>query len=208
METDIYIHPTAEVSSSAQIGTGTSIWHQAQVREGARVGSQCIIAKGVYIDFEVEIGNRVKIQNYALVYHGAKIEDGVFIGPSACLTNDKIPRAITSSGALKGAEDWKVEGVTLQYGASLGACAVVLPGVTIGRFAMVGAGAVVTKDVPAHGLAIGHPAWLAGYVCRCGRRLEATMQGDLWCSACQQGYTLVVEESGTDQLGPDLTLAE
>lgn len=207
MSTDIYIHPTAEVSTRAQIGAGTAIWHQAQVREGARVGSQCIISKGVYVDFDVVIGNHVKIQNYALVYHGAKIEDGVFIGPRVCLTNDRLPRAITPDGVLKGTGDWQVEGVTLRYGASLGAGAIVLPGVTIGQFAMVGAGAVVTKDVPAHGLAVGHPARLAGYACRCGQRLVVIAQEDFWCSACQQHYALALEERGIDRLGRDLVLA-
>jgi carbonic anhydrase/acetyltransferase-like protein (isoleucine patch superfamily) len=29
----IRIHPTAEVSDKAEIGEGSSVWHQAQVRE-------------------------------------------------------------------------------------------------------------------------------------------------------------------------------
>ena len=37
------IHPTADVSSDAQIGDGTRIWHEAQVREGARIGSDCVL---------------------------------------------------------------------------------------------------------------------------------------------------------------------
>jgi carbonic anhydrase/acetyltransferase-like protein (isoleucine patch superfamily) len=36
----IRIHPTAEVSDDATIGESTSIWHQAQVREGAQLGSR------------------------------------------------------------------------------------------------------------------------------------------------------------------------
>ncbi|MGB9880422.1 MAG: N-acetyltransferase, partial [Anaerolineae bacterium] len=39
--TDVQIHPTAEVSPQAHIGAGTKIWHQAQVREGARIGQSC-----------------------------------------------------------------------------------------------------------------------------------------------------------------------
>ena len=30
----VRIHKTAEVSDQAKIGDGTSIWHQAQIREG------------------------------------------------------------------------------------------------------------------------------------------------------------------------------
>lgn len=189
MSGEIYIHPTAEVSAGAQLGAGTLIWHQAQVREGARLGNDCIVGKGAYIDFGVEIGDRVKIQNYALLYHGATIQDGAFIGPRACLANDRLPRAITPEGTLKSADDWQVGRITVGYGASLGAGAIVLPGVTIGRFAMVGAGAVVTHNVPDHGLVLGQPARLAGYVCRCGRRLEPGPDGPLWCTACQVDYS-------------------
>lgn len=194
--TDVQIHPTAEVSPQAHIGAGTKIWHQAQIREGARIGQSCIIGKGVYIDFDVVIGDRVKIQNGASIYHGATIEDGVFIGPHACLTNDKFPRAITPEGQLKRDADWEVGKIHIQYGASIGAGAIILPGVTVGRFAMVGAGAVVTKDVAAHGLVIGNPARLVGFVCECGHRLapadnrEQRNQGQHFsCPVCGREYT-------------------
>ncbi len=191
MTPDIHIHPTAEVSPQAELGAGTRIWHQAQVREGARLGRDCIIGKGAYIDFDVKIGDKVKIQNYALIYHGATLEDGVFIGPRACLTNDRLPRAITPDGRLKGDDDWQVGPITIRYGASVGAGAILLPGVSIGRFAMVGAGAVVTHDVPDHALVVGHPARLAGYVCRCGRRLTRETDGSFWCSICQVRHDFI-----------------
>jgi acetyltransferase-like isoleucine patch superfamily enzyme len=182
-ETRMTIHPTAEVSPQATIGEGTRIWHQAQVREGAVIGRNCILGKGVYVDFDVIIGDNVKIQNGAQIYHGATLEDGVFIGPLACLTNDRYPRAITPAGHLKAAADWEVGPILVRYGASIGAGAILLPGVTIGRFALVAAGAVVTGSVPDHGLAMGTPARLAGYVCACGRRLVQV--GEAWrCPDC------------------------
>lgn len=190
MARDVYIHPTAEVSAQAEIGAGTRIWHQAQVREGACLGTCCIVGKGAYIDQNVQIGSNVKIQNYALVYHGATIEDGVFIGPRACLANDKIPRAITPAGLLKEAEDWQVGRILVCYGASVGAGAIVLPGVTIGHFSMVGAGALVTHDVPDFGLVLGQPARLVGYVCRCGRRLSTVSAGRFSCPVCQELYDI------------------
>jgi acetyltransferase-like isoleucine patch superfamily enzyme len=152
------------------------------------LGSGCIVGKGVYIDSDVEIGNNVKIQNYAVLYHGTTVEDGVFIGPHACLTNDKLPRAITPDGALKGADDWHCGRILVRYGASVGAGVIVLPDVVIGRFAMVGAGAIVTGDVADFGLVVGQPAQLVGHVCRCGRRLTNTSDGMLWCAACQEQY--------------------
>jgi len=169
---DVKIHSTAEVSPEARIGNETVIWAQAQVREGATIGKNCVIGKGVYIDHDVSIGNNIKLQNRASLYYGASLEDGVFIGPHACLTNDKYPRAITPQGLLKGIDDWEVGHILVKYGASVGAGAIVLPDVTIGTFALVGAGAVVTADVPDHGIVLGNPARLKGFTCKCARRLE------------------------------------
>jgi UDP-2-acetamido-3-amino-2,3-dideoxy-glucuronate N-acetyltransferase len=177
------IHPTAEVSEAAKIGEGTRIWHQAQVREGAAIGRNCIVGKGVYVDSAVIIGDNVKVQNGAQLYHGVTLEDGVFIGPLACLTNDRFPRAITPDGDLKAAVDWEVGPIVVRRGASIGAGAIVLPGVTIGRFALVAAGAVVTTSVPDHGLVMGVPARLVGYACACGRRLEHN-EGTWRCPHC------------------------
>lgn len=184
----IRIHPTADVSPRASIGDGTSIWHQCQVREGAHIGEACILGKNVYVDFDVQIGSRVKIQNNCSVYHGVTIADGVFLGPHVVLTNDLYPRAINPDGTLKAADDWAVSPIRIGYGASVGARSVVLPGVTIGRFALIGAGSVVTRDVPPHGLAVGAPARLVGYVCACGHRLAAAADGRLACTVCGRTY--------------------
>jgi len=180
---DVRIHATAEVSPKAQIGSGTRVWNLVQIREGAVIGQNCIIGKDVYVDFDVKIGDNVKIQNSALVYHGATLEDGVFVGPQACLTNDRNPRAITSDGQLKGNDDWVVGPILVKTGASLGAGSLILPNVTVGRFALVAAGAVVSRDVPDHGLVVGVPARLVGYVCHCGRKMQ--QQDKVWhCSVC------------------------
>ncbi len=192
------IHPTAEVSPRARIGEGTKIWRNVQIREGATLGRECIVGQGAYVDFDVHIGHRVKIQNGASIFHGATIEDGVFIGPHAVLTNDRRPRAITPDGALKSDADWQVGHIVVKYGASVGAGAVVLPDVTIGRFALVGAGAVVTRDVPDHGLVMGNPARLRGFVCACARRLAVREQRAedvvMTCPHCQADYCIPRED--------------
>jgi acetyltransferase-like isoleucine patch superfamily enzyme len=175
------VHPRARVADSARI------WNWVQVREDAEIGDNTILSKGVYIDSGVRIGSNVKIQNNVSVYHGVTIEDGVFVGPHACFTNDKRPRAINPDGTLKAASDWEVSPIVLRYGCSIGANATIVCGVTIGRFAMVGSGAVVTRDVPDHGLVVGCPARPVGYVCACGGKLEARdglPKGSLWCEAC------------------------
>jgi UDP-2-acetamido-3-amino-2,3-dideoxy-glucuronate N-acetyltransferase len=166
----IKIHPWAEVSPEAEIGDGTMIWRNVQIREKARIGNDCIIGQGAYVEYGVVIGNRVKIQNNASLYNGLTLEDGVFIGPHVVFTNDKVPRGINPDGSLKGAADWAVGSTLVRFGAAIGACVVIVTGVTIGRWAMIGSGAVVTKDVPDHALVVGNPARIVGWVSATGTR--------------------------------------
>ena len=170
----VKIHPTADVSDKAQIGEGTSVWHQAQIREGAHIGKECIIGKGVYVGADVQIGDRVKIQNYVSVYEGLTIADGVMVGPHVCFTNDMLPRAISPDGNLKSADDWELTETFIGKGVGLGANSTIRCGVRIGDWALVGAGSVVTKDVPPYGLVYGNPARLKGFVCPHGHQLEKT----------------------------------
>ena len=183
----VKIHPSADVSARANIGSGTCIWNQAHIRKGARIGKNCVISKNVYIDFDVKIGNNVKIQNNSSIYHGTTIKNGVFIGPHVCITNDKIPRAITSDGNLKKASDWIVNGVIIETGASIGAGSILLPGITIRKYAMIGSGSVVTKSVPEHGLVFGNPARINGYICKCGEIINNKIHEEiiLKCDKCK-----------------------
>ncbi len=185
-----YVHPTAEVSPDAYVGAGTRIWRQVQVREHAHIGKTCNIGKGVFIDAHVHIGSNVKIQNHVSVFEGVTLEDGVFVGPHVCFTNDLLPRAITPDGKLKSADDWEITPTLVKYGASIGAGSVIICGITIGEFALIGAGSVVTRDVPPHALVFGNPARQHGYVCHCARRLSNVYQEDDtiigWCETCKK----------------------
>jgi acetyltransferase-like isoleucine patch superfamily enzyme len=136
----------------------------------------------------VVIGNNVKLQNYALVYEPARLEDGVFIGPAAILTNDLHPRSVDVTGKLKRSADWDASGVVVREGASLGARVVVVPGCVIGCWAMVAAGAVVTHDVPDYALVAGVPARQIGWVGRTGERLVAEAPGRWRCPRTGELY--------------------
>jgi UDP-2-acetamido-3-amino-2,3-dideoxy-glucuronate N-acetyltransferase len=159
-----YIHPSATVDARAEIGEGTKVWINVQVREGAQIGRDCILSKDVYIDHDVIIGDRCKVQNSVSVYNGVTIEDEVFVGPNACFTNDRVPRAFLP--------DWQVTPTLIKRGASIGANATIVCGVTVGEYAMIGAGSVVTRDVEPYALMVGNPAKQIGYVDREGNRVE------------------------------------
>ena len=175
------IAASADVSADARIGAGSSIWHLAQVREGAALGENCVVGRGAYVGIGVQIGDNVKIQNYALVYEPARVEAGAFIGPAAVLTNDHFPRSVNPDGSLKSGHDWEQVGVTVKEGATVGARAVCVAPVTIGRWAMVAAGATVVRDVPDFALVVGVPARRVGWVGRAGVPLEQSSDDqDLW----------------------------
>ena len=151
-------------------------------------GSGCIVGRGAYVGPGVLIGDNVKLQNYALVYEPARLEDGVFIGPAAVLTNDLYPRSVDLAGKLKRTDDWNARGVVVREGASLGARVVVVPGRVIGCWAMVAAGAVVTRDVADFALVAGVPARHIGWVGRAGEKLLAEGQGRWRCPRTGELY--------------------
>lgn len=166
-----FIHPTAEVEAGATIGENSKIWHLCHIRRDARIGSDCVLGRGVFVDAGVQIGSGVKIQNYVSVFHGVTIEDGVFVGPHVCFTNDMFPRAVNADMSLKAADDWVLAETLVKAGAAIGANSTIVCGITIGRWAMIGAGSVVTKDVPDYALVVGNPARLIGYVTPSGKRV-------------------------------------
>jgi acetyltransferase-like isoleucine patch superfamily enzyme len=130
------------------------------VRTGARVGSGCNLGRNVYVDPDVVIGDRCKIQNNVSVYVGVTLEDEVFVGPSAVFTNDLRPRAAK--------DDWEVTPTLVRRGATIGGNATIVCGTTLGEYSMVAAGSVVTRDVRPHQLVAGNPARPLGWVNRRG----------------------------------------
>jgi UDP-2-acetamido-3-amino-2,3-dideoxy-glucuronate N-acetyltransferase len=152
--TEAFIHERA-LCESATVGSGTRVWAFAHVLPGARIGEDCNICDGVFVEDDVVIGDRVTVKCGVQLWNGVRLEDDAFVGPNATFTNDLFPRS----------RHWVESARTIvRTGASIGANATILPGIEIGRGAMVGAGAVVTRSVPPHAIVVGNPARIHGYV--------------------------------------------
>jgi UDP-2-acetamido-3-amino-2,3-dideoxy-glucuronate N-acetyltransferase len=151
---DVLVHDRA-LCESEDLGEGTRIWAFAHVLPGARIGRDCNICDGVFIEGEAIVGDRVTVKSGVQLWNGIVLEDDVFVGPNATFTNDPFPRS----------RAWIEHPTTVvRATASIGANATILPGLEIGRGAMVGAGAVVTRPVPPHAIVTGNPARIQGYV--------------------------------------------
>lgn len=184
------ISPNASVSPGAVVPESAKVWDLAQIRENACLGERVIVGRGAYVGAGVTVEADSKIQNYALIYEPATIGVGVFVGPGAVLTNDKLPRAVTPDMRQKQPAHWNPVGVQVREGASVGAGAVCVAPVTIGRWAMVAAGSVVVRDVPDFALVVGNPARQVGWVGRSGERLVQVDEGALhWmCPQTDEKY--------------------
>ena len=161
------IHPTADVSEDAIIGSGTVIWQFCVITAGAIIGPDCKIAHNVFVESGARIGARVTVKDNVALYDGVAVEDDVFIGPNAVFTNVKRPRAFIS-------QKDQFSSTLIREGATIGANATIVCGIEVGAFAMVGAGAVVTANVPAHALVTGNPAKPVGWVSRSGAKLDSS----------------------------------
>ena len=132
-----------------EIGDHTLVGDSASIREGARIGSRCIVSRCVTFNYEVTVGDDVKIMDCTHLTGGTQIGDGAFVSILVATTNDNQP---TRPG------DRTLAGPRIEAGATVGAGAILLPGVVIGSNATVAAGAVVTRDVPMGSTVMGVPA--------------------------------------------------
>jgi acetyltransferase-like isoleucine patch superfamily enzyme len=134
------------IYETVEIGDRVKTGHDVLVREGSTVGDGTLLGSSSKLDGAVKVGKAVNIQSNAYLPHLTVIEEGVFIAPNVCFTNDPYPQSE------------RLRGVVVERNAIICANATLLAGIRIGTSAVIGAGAVVTKDVAPESVVVGNPA--------------------------------------------------
>jgi acetyltransferase-like isoleucine patch superfamily enzyme len=121
------------------------------------LGKDCEILSPLYVDNGAycHIGARVFVNHGAYLMDGGGITigDNCFIGPNLGAYTAAHP--LLPEQRNTGLE--KASPIIIGPDCWLGANVTIMPGVTIGEGCVIGACSLVTKDIPAHSLAMGSP---------------------------------------------------
>lgn len=169
-----YIHPSARISKTAvieengvYIGENVVVDHYAVIKEGTRIGKECIIREGCVVGGPafyyygegdertlVKSTGTIRIGNNVELHANVIVEKGVMYGETFIDDNTKIDNNVIVGHDSKINKNCTIAGnailaggVTLGKNTFLGVAAAVSPNVAIGENCKVSSGAVVTKNI-------------------------------------------------------------
>lgn len=93
------VHPSAYVSPSARLTSGTQVLLRASIGPNARIGRGCLVNTGAIIEHDVVIGDYSVIDPGAVLTGRVRIGESVEVGSGAVL----IPDVEVGEGATVGA---------------------------------------------------------------------------------------------------------
>jgi bifunctional UDP-N-acetylglucosamine pyrophosphorylase/glucosamine-1-phosphate N-acetyltransferase len=172
--TDTTVLPNTHIDGRSRVGAECIIGPNTILRQtviGDRCRVECSVLEGAWLAEEVSVGP------FARLRPGARLERGVHMGNFGEVKNSTLgPGVKMGHFSYVGDADLGADvnigagTVTCNYdgvrkshthigpGAFIGSDTMLVAPVALGEGAMTGAGAVVTRDVPAHTLAVGMPA--------------------------------------------------
>ncbi len=170
------IEPGAHIRGACVVGAGSRIGPNAVI-EDTVIGERCIIESSTIRGSR--LGDGVDVGPYSTIRPGCEIDTRAHIGAHAELKQARVgagaqighfsylgdvdigARANIGAGAITCNFDGESKHqTTIGEDAFIGCDTMLVAPIRIGAGARTGAGAVVTKDVPADGNAVGHPARL------------------------------------------------
>lgn len=173
-----YVHPTACVADSVELGAGTVVGPHASIIGPTRIGDFCVIGAGVRIGqtgFGYEKGPDDR-WNPKPHTHGVVIEDDVHVGANTCIdrgsyratrigAGTRIDNLVHVAHNVRIGRRCLVIALAMLAGSVeigddcwIAPCSAVREHLEIGKGAFVGLGAVVVKPVDAGDTVAGVPA--------------------------------------------------
>ena len=141
------------------IGDNFRTGDHTRIRENNKIGNDVSIGTCTVVECDCEIKDRARIHSNCFIPEYTSIAEDAWIGPGVTMTNVLHPPcpAFKKHAPLKKGEKC-CHGPIIKKRAVVGAGSVILPGIIIGEDALVGAGAVITCDIPNGCVALGNPA--------------------------------------------------
>lgn len=146
------VHPTAVISSEANIHPGAAIGPHVVVEPGAVVGPGVVLGAGVYVGHDSRLGAGTRVLPHAVIYHDVHLGEHCVIHAQAVLGADGFGFAVSADGWEKVSQ---------------------LGGVRLGDRVEVGAGTTVDRGTLGHtviedGVIIDNQVQV-GHNCRIGK---------------------------------------
>lgn len=155
------------------VATTANVENEANVGNGVKIWDYAHIRHGASIGDDTVIGRSVQVDTDVSVGSGCKIQNGVSVYAGVTIEDDVFvgPFAVFTNDLQPRAfnKEWKITPTVIRKGASIGANATIVCGNEVGEYAMVAAGAVVTKPVAPYELVAGVPARHLGWVNKNGQ---------------------------------------
>lgn len=127
-----------------------------------RISHGCVIGKHVRLSCgqkgKIHIGANVLVDDftYIMAHENIQIGKNTQIA-SFCFITDFNHKYDNTTIPLA-SQGYKTKPVVIGENVWIGTHVIILPGVIIGKGSVIGAGSIVTKNIPAHCIAVGNPA--------------------------------------------------
>jgi acetyltransferase EpsM len=102
IEFSTVVHPRAQVTPTARVGTGSIVMAAAMLESGAQVGTHCYVNKMALVAHDAVVGDYCVVSPGVRIGGHATISWGAYLGMGAIVLEDRCvgERAVVAAGAV------------------------------------------------------------------------------------------------------------